>query len=59
LRELFTTLEFTSLLKELLPVVEVGEAHYSEAMSAADVRGMIGMGDVTVGRSRAARICGP
>jgi DNA polymerase-1 len=37
LRELFTTLEFTSLLKELLPVVEVGEAHYSEAKSAADV----------------------
>ena len=29
LRELFTELEFTSLLKELLPVVEVSEAHYA------------------------------
>ena len=37
LRALFTELEFTSLLKELLPVVEVTEAHYSEAKSAADV----------------------
>jgi DNA polymerase-1 len=37
LRALFTELEFTSLLKELLPVVEVGEAHYTEAKSAADV----------------------
>ena len=37
LRELFTELEFTSLLKELLPVVEVGEAHYVEAKSTADV----------------------
>jgi DNA polymerase I len=37
LRTLFTALEFTSLLKELLPVVEVSEAHYSEAKSAADV----------------------
>jgi DNA polymerase I len=37
LRTLFTELEFTSLLKELLPVVEVSEAHYSEAASAADV----------------------
>jgi len=37
LRELFTELEFTSLLKELLPVVEVSEAHYTEAKSAADV----------------------
>jgi DNA polymerase I len=37
LRSLFTELEFTSLLKELLPVVEVSEAHYSEAKSAADV----------------------
>ncbi len=37
LRELFTELEFTSLLKELLPVVEVGESHYTEAQSAADV----------------------
>ena len=37
LRTLFTELEFTSLLKELLPVVEVKEGHYSEAKSAADV----------------------
>src|SRR6202008_1785541 len=37
LRELFTELEFTSLLKELLPVVAVSEAHYSEAHSAEDV----------------------
>ena len=37
LRALFTELEFTSLLKELLPVVEVTEAHYAEATSAADV----------------------
>ena len=38
LRSLFTELEFTSLLKELLPVVEVTEAHYTEAKSAADVQ---------------------
>jgi DNA polymerase-1 len=37
LRQLFTELEFTSLLKELLPVVQVSEAHYGEAESAADV----------------------
>jgi DNA polymerase-1 len=37
LRALFTELEFTSLLKELLPVVEVTAAHYTEAMSADDV----------------------
>jgi DNA polymerase-1 len=37
LRELFTTLEFTSLLKELLPVVEVNATQYDEAQSAADV----------------------
>jgi DNA polymerase-1 len=37
LRALFTELEFTSLLKELLPVVEVTEAHYTEAKSAEDV----------------------
>ena len=35
LRALFTELEFTSLLKELLPVVEVSEAYYGEAKSAA------------------------
>jgi DNA polymerase-1 len=37
LRALFTELEFTSLLKELLPVVEVSEGHYVEAKSGADV----------------------
>jgi DNA polymerase-1 len=37
LRSLFTELEFTSLLKELLPVVEVTQANYTEAKSAADV----------------------
>ena len=37
LRELFTELEFTSLLKELLPVVEVSETHYGPARSASDV----------------------
>jgi DNA polymerase-1 len=37
LRAFFTELEFTSLLKELLPTVEVSEAHYTEAKSAADV----------------------
>ena len=41
LRALFTELEFTSLLKELLPVVEVSEAHYSEAKSVADVEGVL------------------
>jgi DNA polymerase I len=37
LRQLFTELEFTSLLKELLPVVQVTEVQYSEARSADDV----------------------
>jgi DNA polymerase-1 len=37
LRALFTELEFTSLLKELLPVVEVTATQYTEAKSAADV----------------------
>jgi DNA polymerase-1 len=37
LRALFTELEFTSLLKELLPVVEVTETQYSEAKSAEDI----------------------
>ena len=41
LRSLFTELEFTSLLKELLPVVEVTEAHYTEAKSAADVEAVL------------------
>lgn len=37
LRALFTELEFTSLLKELLPVVEAQPGNYREAESAADV----------------------
>src|ERR1044071_2261513 len=37
LRSLFTELEFTSLLKELLPIVEVSEVRYAEAKSAADI----------------------
>jgi DNA polymerase-1 len=37
LRALFTELEFTSLLKELLPVIEVRETHYTEAKLAADI----------------------
>jgi DNA polymerase-1 len=37
LRELFIQLEFTSLLKELLPVIEITEGQYSEAKSAAEV----------------------
>jgi len=41
LRELFTELEFTSLLKELLPVAEVSEAHYSDAKSSADVEAVL------------------
>jgi DNA polymerase-1 len=41
LRALFTELEFTSLLKELLPVVENREGDYGEATSAADVDGVV------------------
>ncbi len=41
LRTLFTELEFTSLLKDLLPVVEVSEAHYTEARSATDVEAVL------------------
>jgi DNA polymerase I len=41
LRALFTELEFTSLLKELLPVVEASEGNYSEANSAADVESVV------------------
>src|SRR5438876_5058603 len=37
LRQLFTELEFTSLLKELLPTIEVSDGLYTEAKSAADV----------------------
>ena len=41
LRALFTELEFTSLLKELLPVVELSEAYYGEAKSAEEVEAVI------------------
>jgi DNA polymerase I len=41
LRELFTELEFTSLLKELLPVVAVTDLQYSDAKSAADVQAVL------------------
>jgi DNA polymerase-1 len=37
LKALFTELEFTSLLKELLPVIEVSGTFYAEAKSASDV----------------------
>jgi DNA polymerase-1 len=37
LRSLFTELEFTSLLKELLPVIEAPAGNYREAESAVDV----------------------
>jgi DNA polymerase-1 len=41
LRALFTELEFTSLLKELLPLAEVSETHYVEAKSDADVEAVL------------------
>src|SRR5205823_14300446 len=41
LRALFTELEFTSLLKELLPVVEVTHGNYREARTAADVQELL------------------
>jgi DNA polymerase I len=41
LRQLFTELEFTSLLKELLPEVQVTEAHYSEAESVAELESIV------------------
>ena len=37
LRQLFTELEFTSLLKDLLPSMQFGEVHYAEATSATDI----------------------
>jgi len=41
-RELFTELEFTTLLKEFLPSgVELGETDYREAHSAADVESVL------------------
>ncbi len=41
LRALFTELEFTSLLKELLPVGEVSETHHGSATSAAEVESLV------------------
>jgi DNA polymerase-1 len=41
LRQLFTELEFTSLLKEILPQVQVTETHYTEAQSPADVEEVV------------------
>jgi DNA polymerase I len=40
LRALFTELEFTSLLKELLPVIEGSGTRYTEGKSAGDVEGV-------------------
>ena len=41
LRALFTELEFSSLLKELLPVVEAPAGNYRDAESAADVEAFL------------------
>ena len=41
LRALFTELEFTSLLKEVLPVVETGPGDYGEAKSAAEIEAVV------------------
>jgi len=41
LKSLFTELEFTSLLKELLPVVEVSETHYSTATTLAELEAVL------------------
>jgi DNA polymerase I len=54
LRALFAALEFTSLLKELLPVVEVGRAQYGEAKSAAEVESVVGA--VTAGGALAVAV---
>jgi DNA polymerase-1 len=40
-RELFTELEFTTLVKEFLPTLEVGKTEYVEAKSAEDVERVI------------------
>jgi DNA polymerase-1 len=41
LRELFSELEFTSLLKELIPVAEVKETHYDEIKSADELQAVL------------------
>src|SRR5579884_463177 len=43
LRALFTELEFTSLLKDLLPVVEAAPGNYRETASAEDVQSFLAM----------------
>jgi DNA polymerase I len=45
LRALFTELEFTSLLKELLPVAEISQARYTEATSTGDVEAVLAQVD--------------
>ncbi len=40
-RELFTELEFTSLVKEFLPAMEVGTTDYRQAASAAEVEALL------------------
>src|SRR5690349_4889643 len=40
-RKLFTELEFTTLVKDFISGVEVGETQYAEAQSAADVQGVV------------------
>jgi DNA polymerase-1 len=42
LRQLFTELEFTSLLKELPSEVQIAETHYSEVESAAEIEAILG-----------------
>jgi DNA polymerase-1 len=54
LRALFTELEFTSLLKELLPVVEVSDTHYTEAKTAAEVEKVLNA--VTAGSALAVAV---
>jgi DNA polymerase-1 len=54
LRALFTELEFTSLLKELLPVVEITGTHYADAKSASDVEAALK--SVTAGNALAVAI---
>jgi len=41
LRDLFTELEFTSLLKELLPSMQLGKVDYREARGAEDVEAVL------------------
>ena len=38
LRQLFTELEFTSLLKDLLPTMQVGEVQYQDVKTAPDLK---------------------